>query len=1313
MLDFQKTLIGFMCGLLTGMWLPHGTVAAQNAVVNSIQIAASAPIQQALQQLHRDDVPAAMQTVAEVIDSQRTLGRSVDPFASTVAAALHRRLANLSARDRFKLLSDWIFPSTVPTKIRGWNEFTTDTAPPREFARALGERPSRTSFVLPSIGTVDGLFSTAWLLVTTAEEEGTVRSLVERLEDLAQKNVRGAEDMLLLCRIVAARSSDETLTNDVQERLRSLTNQPVNSRNAGRESAPLEGCVLATACLTQSSLRPIGVEALRTLIEAQKRGGDPRVRVFARRALLRGLALMTNDGDVTESNLLQESATPRYWVPASLEDTQLHTQGSAAPIWLAHEDQILHLTGRHIDFLCFRYPLTGDYTFRFEGQDGGADSMACGLTWNGLSCRASGYSSGPLFSLWSLDKQEQQERRCPFLIHEAAAQFNRFAVSFGKERSTILINGQTMYHDKIVANGSPWIGLRCAREFAPLFRNLKITGNPVIPREVRITDEYLRGWVTSYFGESRSPALPQPLTSLLTRLSSVPPEWTISQGEISRRAVQPDTERGVNNSDTSRLYYFRPLQNGESVSYEFRQEANEAPVFPALDRLGYMMEPGGVRLHWITDPASEWTGLESDNAVSDPLGRRGPAKVRLLQNEWNKVSVSITDGTVTLILNGDVIFERPLEADNNRQFGFFTRRQQSARIRNVVLSGDWPEKLSDDVLQHPAAPVRLAKPKERRLLTSVFGDQFLAENVDGVRQRAAAMSAPDRFLFLSEWVLPGPSREAFRLNGTFSPLSPAPPVALYTAEETARLEAAAAAGRSRVLVGGSLFAPAIDLVELALQTGRLDELRDRVAQDKNDTVDPFHHDNRARLALLGMIELAAENHAAADDHFRELCDIAKAVPIRQPHRRWPEMLAFWQAARHRETFQTVSEVLYQIVFRDIHAGRGTGSELWDRHLLALTGFKRTFEADDANTAADYFDSMSSRQWAAASFDSAFIRGRGIPGARWVAGDHGIMQNGGQENDFVYFQSPLTGNYEVDCQTTSFDWRECEMFFAGRWVGPAWGMTHYEMGDHRRTYWKPSLARKMASKVGDFFHVRVTAKDGVAAISANGRTLFQTSVGPDHDPWIGARVWHRYHGGIRDVRITGTPVIPDSINLLYNEELTGWAAYYSQVNFLRLNTWHYDGQQLLGDRIADPDDVNYERLLRYHRPMLEDGSIDYEFYYQPGEVARPSGTGPTHISADAGGCPHSLVYRRIVRSHGPVTLECLRRTRSPTRFGSASADGRRMEPSEADRHRRHGRDFFERRGGLSATTRTIQHAPFWLVLLSGPLSGKGAECRLDG
>ena len=92
------------------------------------------------------------------------------------------------------------------------------------------------------------------------------------------------------------------------------------------------------------------------------------------------------------------------------------------------------------------------------------------------------------------------------------------------------------------------------------------------------------------------------------------------------------------------LSYQRPLLDGEAVSYEFFYKPGDFDVSPALDRVAFLLQPEGVRIRWLTEGQWDWTGLATDNAVTEPLNRRGPRPLPLKANEWNRVTLTRDEG---------------------------------------------------------------------------------------------------------------------------------------------------------------------------------------------------------------------------------------------------------------------------------------------------------------------------------------------------------------------------------------------------------------------------------------------------------------------------------------------------------------------------------------------------------------------------------------------------------------------------------------------------------------------------------------------
>ena len=327
----------------------------------------------------------------------------------------------------------------------------------------------------------------------------------------------------------------------------------------------------------------------------------------------------------------------------------------------------------------------------------------------------------------------------------------------------------------------------------------------------------LRGWHAAYYGGQ----MPSPLPSDGDPVS-VPEDaydWFITDGVIHGTRGEHDPSAQAQ----SRLYYIRPLQDGESISYEFQYDPGRYLVHPTMGRLTFLMEPEGVRLHWLTDGDREWTGLPEDNAVTEPLNRRGSKPLPLKSGDWNGVTILLKDDTLTLSLNDATIYQRPLEPENRRTFGFYHDRNRSAVLaRNVVIRGDWPERLTADQLDNLAAVSNPDRTKsDRHILNAIFQDPFIAENSLAVHRCAAKMTAERRYQFLSDWVLPNGNHPTFRLVGDFTATHPAPVVPTEDADDTRRIQDANQSGQSRVQIGGTLIAPAPNVTHMImLVTGR-------------------------------------------------------------------------------------------------------------------------------------------------------------------------------------------------------------------------------------------------------------------------------------------------------------------------------------------------------------------------------------------------------------------------------------------------------------------------------------------------------------
>ena len=162
------------------------------------------------------------------------------------------------------------------------------------------------------------------------------------------------------------------------------------------------------------------------------------------------------------------------------------------------------------------------------------------------------------------------------------------------------------------------------------------------------------------------------------------PHWDQRGDEIVGRLV----EETPGSKQESVLRYHRPMAEDGRIAYEFYYEPGKVVVHPALDRLAFLLDPDGVKIHELTDGAYERNGLAGGNTRDEPESRRGPASIPLKPNAWNSLLLSLAGDKVTLELNGQAIYERSLEPTNQRTFGLFHFADETqVRVRIGELSG--------------------------------------------------------------------------------------------------------------------------------------------------------------------------------------------------------------------------------------------------------------------------------------------------------------------------------------------------------------------------------------------------------------------------------------------------------------------------------------------------------------------------------------------------------------------------------------------------------------------------------------------------
>ncbi|HVC99333.1 MAG TPA: DUF1583 domain-containing protein, partial [Pirellulales bacterium] len=1122
-----------------------------------------------------------LEALGRFADTPRT--RTSDPPAGATHFLLAGLLGALQADERYERLKAWTMPSEERRLVRMVAGYVPRDMRPASFV-GKGEGLLKSPAFAANPGAE--ISGTAWELVAAARECGKLDELSVLAYSAFEEKIENALPLWLVVSAAAGRTSEAAPR--LQQFVDETRKMPLNAADPTQPSV-WTIYVMAHTALAEEPWRALGGDLANLVLQNTY---DRPLRNHVQTDLAASAAAKAG-GTI---KALGAGPGLAWWHPASHESALTHQGGSIAPLWFEYEGQVAHLTGPEYDFLYFDYPLTGRFEFSADVFEGGWGEG--NLSYGGLVFEVLNLAANTKTQIWPVGKHEVFLRPDPI---EAVAGFNRLSIQVEPGKIRCLCNGHLVYEDTDPSPTSPWLALYANAWTRTVYRHMALSGEPVVPRQVELTHaDRLDGWISAFYGESQPPRH-SIQTDRYGQIVQVAYDWRAQEGVIYGRRLETLT----NEPRPSRLYYHRPLRDGETLEYDFLYEPESSIVHPALDRLAFLLAPEGVKLHWMVDEA-EPNGLDIDNVVDEPDCRRGPKRLPLRRGEWNHVKLELEGGAVSIELNHVEICRRELEPSNDRLFGLFHYKDRStAQVRNVVLAGDWPRQLAAEQLANLAQRREpRANAVAARVRAALVGEEFLCSDVRHVLAQSRTMPPAERYAYLKTWVLPCEDHAGFRLYGDFTPSDAAVPVAAGPHRSSLGDAPFLHAAVNRSHTGGTIEAPALELVSLAAEAGTLIELADEVERAPAEAA----VDQRGKLAMMVLVRVAQERD---DDAEKLLADLRARLPTVGPTAlewvRWPDLTAAVAANRRPKLLGASYALLLQIVLDHIQAGHQGFGEAWRRHLYDAAA--AAFQGGQSGTDPHLHD------WAPVSHDPPSALGLGMPPAIWNFHDGKLNHFGGREHDFLYFRVPLRGDFEVNAKLSG--WREIQVAYAGVLVGLGWARTDYYVShlgrQARRTDFVPPLAGVELE-----YDYRLVVQDDVYAAFVNGRKIHEQRLPAERDPWLVLYQPASHSGVARNLTITGEPTVPETLKLSTLTDLTGWLPYNptaGPVAAAMANAgiytsapqgeypaaWEKIGDEIRGERWGLPEGSFQESLLRYHRPMIEDGELEYEFFYEPAKT----------------------------------------------------------------------------------------------------------------
>ena len=381
-------------------------------------------------------------------------------------------------------------------------------------------------------------------------------------------------------------------------------------------------------------------------------------------------------------------------------------------LWVERESGVWGLeTSPDISYLLLRYPIVGDFTVAFDAMDGPYGES--GVFYGGTRIDFERYRNN--LSIKAFGERNARDVQCEAIKEE---DYSRYQLQRKGDQFTISIGDEFQQSWQLDPAPCPFFALATHRFRRSQVKNVEFAGEPTVLEQVELLSDDLIGWSARFKRQRLAtidvlPAADPPVaeTELEDEEEQENLHWVVHEGVLTSQEVPepepesdedqpPEKPKNERPKREALIYYVRPLCDGDELSCEFYYEPGKYSLAPAIGRIALLLDEPTVGLHWITaDPTGLWMGVDDQNRVVDEQAEQ-LQPIELLENDWNALRIRLDRHEVTLILNGTEVYRRRWEPAAGRQFGLFhDPTKYHVQVRNVVLTGNWPDKLPEDLFE--------------------------------------------------------------------------------------------------------------------------------------------------------------------------------------------------------------------------------------------------------------------------------------------------------------------------------------------------------------------------------------------------------------------------------------------------------------------------------------------------------------------------------------------------------------------------------------------------------------------------------------
>ncbi len=818
-----------------------------------------------------------------------------------------------------------------------------------------------------------------------------------------------------------------------------------------------------------------------------------------------------------------------------------------------------------------RYPLTGNFTISWDSSKLDTVLEYGGLKWDTLSngIRDSSGLIAPVATLASKEKVQ------------------RFEIRVNGDQMGLYANGLEIAQDRTWGT-SPWFALASASK-RNRWSRLQIEGDVRIPSEVSlISMDSLDGWNASAFQESTARARHTPeRKAIIQQTMRVNNEqstaekditWSVENGTLK---AKPQPRKGIVPQE-SWLRYQRPLAEQDTVRYQFFAKQDEIVAHPTLGNVAMVIRADGLSLHYL-DPMNSARvvyNLDSESMVKVESDAFKSGTSPLKDNEWNDCVVTVRDGKADLTLNGTLLYSLPLDSGIGTQFGFFRYKHQKCEIRNIVLSGAWPSSIKESDVA------------EWNSKNKAYWQKL---PVDDSQTRLSDPISPD---FWDSIVRSGDEASVSEMLELVLPSQGKYPRFSFSLVERDNL-----ADGARETV--ELNCVAIELMKLATKFQQVD----RVKMALEDFRSKYPESERFLGALNCLLLIESGDDSASRKALEQYLEVIVKDDLDLP--RHLHQTADFVVAARASSVPGLRDLSMKILDRIQELDRELRTRTQDTILIKwskrLVGDLQIL-ADQATVAQSI---NPSPQWTPLDFGNlrhGTYESAANQFSTWVVNRGKAVHYGSDLASPMIFQSPLTGKFEVVADRTTWDRQEVSIMYSMHAAEPKYDLSavsvtnHISMFDQGSKMEIPEFLDKSRARF------RIVVDDDTITTYTNDVQIYEHSALESSAPWLMLEaVYPDFRCEVENLRIIGSPKIPEELVLTSSTGVEAWdgSLFGNSISNNENNgaNWRFSNNEVNGfSYYSDPYKENY---IRYLRPMLEDGVVEYDFWYDENSEVHPA------------------------------------------------------------------------------------------------------------